>query len=365
MSSAHNSFTVSKSRTSAKARHRNKKNYVEESAFQNVALEMRRFKLFFNEKNHEKAFRLHYYIKSRTVVKICVFGIIILSILNFILDITVYQYSGVKQKNQHLHTSNASTIYKICARINKKHLRLYFLFFAIFCLQSLYFLINQEVFFWRSICRGIIQLPIAIGWFVLTFRKERRYRGGGIATGQQNAVDSWYEKRRCFLLSVEYWIIGSISSAVVAACFLCQTILSKEPDHGVYMLLYFVIYLFVGIPFFFSFLITWSTYIIFLISMYSLSSIDGYIQSENGQNQSFQLSAVYLFLTNMLLTIAAYSLERGERREFMHGLELNHQQTIIKGLLNNLLPVHVTGLFVDKSSVLFSEHVLFCLYKNH
>ena len=218
--------------------------------------------------------------------------------------------------------------------------------------------------------RGILMLPTSIAWFIFTFRKER-YRGSH-TTGVQKAVDSWYEQRRCCLFKLEYWIVGSVSASIVAISFLIQTILSREPDHGVYMILYFLIYLFVGIPFFFAFLITWSSYIIFIIAMYSLSSIDGYIQSETGQNVSFQLSAVYLFMTNVLLTIAAYSLERGERREFIHGMELNHQQTIIEGLLNNLLPVHVTDKLrnitnndymiaeqVQECTILFSDMVSF------
>ena len=84
--SAHNSFTVSKStRPSSKSRKR--KNYVEESAFQNVDLEMLRFKLFFNDPLHEKKFRWNFYYKSRTVVRLCISGIIIMVLLSFLFDL--------------------------------------------------------------------------------------------------------------------------------------------------------------------------------------------------------------------------------------------------------------------------------------
>eukprot|EP01083_Nonionella_stella_P028914 79686_1 len=309
MASGHvNSFSVSK-RASQKQLH-NHKNYVEESAFQNVSLEMKRFRLFFNDSVEEKQFRLHSYIKSRTVVRLCVFGLIVIGLMSFALDAFAYQYTGA-------------------------------------------------IWLWRSIIRGGIQLPISFIWFGVSWRKEI-YRKSG-HNDRTKAVDTWYEsQRRCFLLSWEYWIVGTLSASIVAVCFLAQTMLSREPDHGVYMLYYFMIYLFVGIPFFFAFLITWSMYLIFVVSMYTLSVVSGdYFDTEAS---SFQLSAVYLFLTNTLLTVAAYSLERGERREFIHGMDLNHQQSIIEGLLNNLLPVHVTDKLrnVSNNDYMIAEQVETC-----
>ena len=82
-------------RVSSKGRNHKKKNYVEERAFQNVSLEMKRFRLFFDDARHEKAFRLHYYIKSKTVVRICICGLILISLIVFILDYAYYNYEGV------------------------------------------------------------------------------------------------------------------------------------------------------------------------------------------------------------------------------------------------------------------------------
>ncbi len=77
---------------------------------------------------------------------------------------------------------------------------------------------------------------------------------------------------------------------------------------------------------------------------------------------SFQLSIVYLFLTNILLTVAAYSLERGERREFIHGMDLNHQRKIIEGLLHNLLPVYVTDKLRNVSNNYYMIEYIFSGY---
>eukprot|EP01084_Bolivina_argentea_P060577 110670_1 len=313
MTSTHttNSFSVSKARSSSKVRKR--KNYVEEKDFKNVSIKMKSFHLFFNDEIQEKQFRLHSYIKSRTVVRLCIFGLILVSLMSFLLDHVAYQYTG-------------------------------------------------DVFFWRSIIRGAIQLPLSLGWFIFTFRKERPgAHQQRMKNARQNAIDTWYEQRRCCLFKIEYWIIGCISASIIAMCILCQTILSREPDHGIYMLYFFMIYLFVGIPFFFAFLITWSTYFIFLISLYSLYLNDNAYFSDEYYNL-FQLSIVYLCLTNILLTVAAYSLERGERKEFIHGMELNHQQKIIEGLLHNLLPVHVTDKLrnVSNNDYMIAEQVQEC-----
>jgi len=284
---------------------------VEETAFQNVAVEMKKFKLFFNNYFHEKSFRNHAYMKSRRVIRICILGVVLFCILAFILDRIAYQYEG-------------------------------------------------DVFLWRSIIRGVIQLPVAIGWFIFTFRKER-FRGTGDII--HSAVDDWYQQRRCFLFKMDYWIVGCFSASVIIVCMLLQTILSHEPDHGIYMLYSFMLYLFVGLPFFISFIITWCTYLAFLVSLYIISATDGAEGiNQTNSNQSFLLSAVYLGLTDVLLTIAAYSLERGERREFVSEMELNHQQKIIEGLLNNLLPVHVTERMrnVSNNDYMIAEQVQEC-----
>eukprot|EP01084_Bolivina_argentea_P060578 110671_1 len=243
MTSTHttNSFSVSKARSSSKVRKR--KNYVEEKDFKNVSIKMKSFHLFFNDEIQEKQFRLHSYIKSRTVVRLCIFGLILVSLMSFLLDHVAYQYTG-------------------------------------------------DVFFWRSIIRGAIQLPLSLGWFIFTFRKERPgAHQQRMKNARQNAIDTWYEQRRCCLFKIEYWIIGCISASIIAMCILCQTILSREPDH-----------------------------------------------------------------------VAAYSLERGERKEFIHGMELNHQQKIIEGLLHNLLPVHVTDKLrnVSNNDYMIAEQVQEC-----
>ena len=264
--------------------------------------------------------------------------------------------------------------------------------------------IIQGILLWRNIIRGAIQIPISAGWLAFTFKKQR--------TSDNQQIQSWYKKQQCFLLQLDYWIIGVFCAAVNALSLLILTILSKEPEHGLYMLYFFVIYLFVGIPFFFAFLITWITYFGFLASMFSLLTTEVIVHDESTGSQSFQLSAVYLLATNLLLSISAYSLERGEvssvslsvcipincysehfrvwshaltltlslscsqpsgeRREFIHGMELQNQSGIIEGLISNLLPEHVTDKFrnsstndyiiaeqVEECTILFSDMVSF------
>mmetsp|Transcript_13629 Transcript_13629/g.20572 ORF Transcript_13629/g.20572 Transcript_13629/m.20572 type:complete len:330 (+) Transcript_13629:1-990(+) len=142
---------------------------------------------------------------------------------------------------------------------------------------------------------------------------------------------------------------------------LVQTILAQRADHGLYMLYSFMIYLFAGIPFAFSLAITWSTYVVFIVSLYTMTQLEAEVTYGDG-GQTLQLSALYLFITNGLLTIASYTLERGERIEFIHGMELKNQQSIIEGLLNNLLPVHVTDKLrnVSNNDYMIAEQVQEC-----
>ena len=232
-----NSFTVSPIRGKGR-----KRNYVEERAFKNVTLEKARFRLFFNDKSEEKKFRSHVYIKSRKIIRIIIVVLIVVLIVSNLLDIFVFHYDSM-----------------------------------------------QQIYIVESMVPACIQLTILSLWLAFTFRTERKARN--------QAIDSWYEQQKCFLLKSEYWTVACCSATIIAMCILCQTILSREADHGVYMLYYFIIYLFVGIPFFFAFLITWSTYLVFLFSMFYLS----WTQTDY-LLEGFQLSAIYLFVTNILLT---------------------------------------------------------------
>ena len=54
-----------KSSSSLRAKNYPSKNYLKDQTFKNVSLQMQRFKLFFDDTNQERAFRQHYFLKSR------------------------------------------------------------------------------------------------------------------------------------------------------------------------------------------------------------------------------------------------------------------------------------------------------------
>ena len=88
--------SVKSSKGSLRHNRKTKKNYVADTEFKNVSLKMAKFKLTFDDSRHEKVFRWHYYTKSKTVVRICICGLILIAAIVFILDFFVYRYEPVK-----------------------------------------------------------------------------------------------------------------------------------------------------------------------------------------------------------------------------------------------------------------------------
>lgn len=315
------------------------KNYLADETFEHTTLQMHRFRLFFHNKLQELDFRYHYYSKSRSIVKVCIIGLLIISVIVFFVDVFYYKY-------------------------------------------------GLPILIPRLLIRGVIQIPIEMAWIWFVFYRVQTYQsydyapdvGPTIATANRMAIYDWdrknkHQKRSCVccclcFTNIEYHFFGGICASIIAICILLQTIVSQDPDHGLYMLYFFIIYLFVGLPFFFAFVINWLTYVIFLVSM--LVIINDYSAVGHFGSQSFKLSALYLTVTNFLLTIAAYSLERSERNEFLHKKELEHQQNIVSGLLKDLLPGHVMEKLrsvtnndwmiaenVEECTILFSDLVSF------
>ena len=233
---------------------------------------------------------------------------------------------------------------------------------------------------WRSIIRASVQLPVSIGWLIWIMATRNQTKSLNFSSINQQQINEWNRKRKL----IDDYAIGVVCSFLIGLSILFQTIISAEPDHGVYMLYFFVVFLFIGIPYFFACVITWGLCLCFAVSMYIVLTniVDNATTSSSSVNSdsllfnvghwgstSFPLSIVYLTFTNLLLSIAAYSLERSERVEFMHGLDLEKQSAIIQRILNNLLPTHITDQLRNHNrviadpptecSILFSDLVSF------
>ena len=168
-----------------------------------------------------------------------------------------------KQKKRHRICEN--TLKKKCTKkkINKK--------------DPFWYNYTGDKYLVRLTVRLGVQLPTCVIWYFATYKDIYKETG---------------------------FIFGAIGSFIVGLTVIAQTYVSQEPDHGLYMLYFFMIYLFVRIPFVYAFFTTWALYVIFVGAMNDAIHKTKIL----GAQQNYQLSVIYLTISNVLLTIAAYSL---------------------------------------------------------
>merc|ERR550539_963940 len=182
----------------------------------------------------------------------------------------------------------------------------------------------------RDIIRGI-QLPIGLVWLYLTY-----------------------------LESFQTFYISFTSFATLAVGFLSvsMSIVGEQPDHGPHMLYLFFAWLFVRLPFFAAIFVCWPIFLAYSIGI-PLFVPDYDQQSSSG---TFKISVTYLLLTNVALNLAAFFIERLDRKEFLHSKSIEREDQVNKDLLLNLLPRSVTLKLEKNVSILFSDLVGFTRY---
>jgi len=198
----------------------------------------------------------------------------------------------------------------------------------------------------RDIIRGI-QLPIGVGWLYLTH-----------------------------LESFQSFYISFTSFATLAIGFLSvsMSIVGEQPDHGPHMLYLFFAWLFVRLPFIAAVFVCWPIFL-----AYS-AGVPLFVEDYNEKSSSgtFRISVTYLALTNVALNLAAFFIERLDRKEFLHSKSIEREDQVNKDLLLNLLPRSVTlklektaaghgsgepiATFEKNVSILFSDLVGFTRY---
>jgi len=198
----------------------------------------------------------------------------------------------------------------------------------------------------RDIIRGI-QLPIGVVWLYLTH-----------------------------LESFQSFYISFTSFATLAIGFLSvsMSIVGEQPDHGPHMLYLFFAWLFVRLPFIAAVFVCWPIFL-----AYS-AGVPLFVEDYNEKSSSgtFRISVTYLALTNVALNLAAFFIERLDRKEFLHSKSIEREDQVNKDLLLNLLPRSVTlklektvaghgsaepiATFEKNVSILFSDLVGFTRY---
>lgn len=201
---------------------------------------------------------------------------------------------------------------------------------------------------WRDIVRAI-QLPIAITWLLLT----------------------WLEN-----FSHYYIFFTAAATTVIGFLSVGLSIAGTQPDHAPHMVYLFFAWLFVRLPYFAAVLVCWPVFLAYCIGVpLFVKNVD-----ENVSTGHFRISATYLLLTNVALNLAAFFIERLDRKEFLHSKSIAKEDEVNQHLLANLLPPSVTRQ-LEKSvhgdsmgepiaeskenvSVLFSDLVGFTKYSS-
>jgi class 3 adenylate cyclase len=198
----------------------------------------------------------------------------------------------------------------------------------------------------RDIIRGI-QLPIGLVWLYLTY-----------------------------LESFQTFYISFTSFATLAIGFLSvsMSIVGEQPDHGPHMLYLFFAWLFVRLPFIAAVFVCWPIFLAYSVGVPLF--VPDY--NEKSSSGTFRISVTYLALTNVALNLAAFFIERLDRKEFLHSKSIEREDQVNKDLLLNLLHRSVTlkleknvsghgsaepiANFEKNVSILFSDLVGFTRY---
>lgn len=169
----------------------------------------------------------------------------------------------------------------------------------------------------------------------------------------------------------KYFILITFTCTLTTGMLnVASSIVGRDPDHGPHMLYLFFAWLFVRLPFFAAVFVGWPIFFAYTLGV-PLSKV---ISDE----EKFQESIVYLLVANVALNLAAFFIERLDRREFLHSKQIDRENQVNKDLLANLLPRSITqkleksvtgqggaepiATLEDNVSILFSDLVGFTRY---
>jgi len=121
------------------------------------------------------------------------------------------------------------------------------------------------------------------------------------------------------------------------------TAVAEKADNASMMTFMFCVWMFLRIPFFTAFMVTWPVVIGFVLVIRFTEVYPKNYEATDEFDPRIEeaLDAFYLLVTNAFLTYAAYSLERTERSEFIDTLEKDHTKQNTQDLLNNLIPQEI------------------------
>mmetsp|Transcript_70225 Transcript_70225/g.86164 ORF Transcript_70225/g.86164 Transcript_70225/m.86164 type:complete len:563 (-) Transcript_70225:25-1713(-) len=313
------------------------RNYINDSEYVASSIKTHKLTLKFTDKMEERMFRRLYSLSQRKIARIVIAMLLLVGIVNYPIDIWIYYY-------------------------------------------------DDDIWKKRAIIRSILHIPVNILWLFRAMIVEKKENSNDYAKREWDNKNGKIKLKLCgkvmyikkyyfmFICYTEYYKIATICSFLIGISTLCQTIISKQPVSALYMMYFFIVFLFIGIPFAFALIISWIIFIGFCGAMFVVKFEDIYYTNGYLTDSDLSLVFIYLSLTLILLTLSSYSLERSERIEWIHDKELGYEQNMLATLLNNLLPQHVTEKLrngdnmvaesYNECSILFSDLVSFTKYSS-
>jgi len=212
------------------------------------------------------------FTKSRKLVRICIVCMILMPIFS----------AGVDDCDFVENDLQISTLRSVCIENNADVIR-------------------------RRIVFMTVQLPISFVWIVSTFFK-------------------------CYIDYLPW--LPAFFVLVTGGCSIATTFIGKVPDSAIYMYYLFAVWLFIRIPFYSGFVISWLTVLSYCVSRLATLSKLG----AGTSTTKALIDMVYLIFLNMVLTYAAYFWERVDRKEFIDSKVEAHVRANTQKLLNQIIP---------------------------
>jgi len=158
----------------------------------------------------------------------------------------------------------------------------------------------------RRIVFMTILLPISLVWFACTF----------------------------FKFYIEYlpWL-PSFFILLCGGCSIATTFIGKVPDSGIYMGYLFAVWLFIRIPFYTGFVISWTTVLSYCASRLAIPKL-----ADGPLTLKAAIDMGYLIFINIVLTCAVYIWERTDRKEFIESKVEAHVRANTQNILNQIIP---------------------------
>jgi len=222
------------------------------------------------------------FTKSRRFVRICIFCVILLPIFSALVDDCAF----IERELQ------SSTLRSVCIE-------------------------NEADVIRRRMVFMTIQLPISLLWFASTFFKF---------------YTDWLP-----------WI-PSLFVLLYGGCSIATTIFGKLPDSGIYMNYLFVVWLFIRIPFYTAFVISW-----IIVISYCGARVATLSNLVPDSLLNAIIDTCYLIVMNIVLTYASYFWERTDRIEFIDSKVEAHIRANTQNLLNQIIPPAIQKRIKDQN----------------